>query len=571
MAKVKKSMRRVGAAVQRARAVTKFRNLPAKDQRRIAGIIVGGMRKMGWLRSGYKPVTGPDQLNRGWIHAETGPETKYLTADERNRLIALARNAARNTESFEGILNQLETGVIGIEGGKAVFNFPAEFEDAQKKIKAEFSKWAKSAEYFDDANLQRVLSLVLRTLMIGGDCALVFDWDVTKYSTGQIIGFEPDCIGNLEDGEFEKHFPGCRQYQGIIKNDAGKTVGVVCSWSERGRSRYRLFDDKGRRAAWTMIKPVGVAWEDSQFTVVRVMKRINQMRGASSLWPVLGTIVDLSEYQGYEVQAAKKNAQTIAQVTQQEEQNEGELAEEMDPDAEAPIEGEEGSAADAGQDAKGEDVTTDDGMVDLELDHIEGAGTIYDVLPPGVKMELLDTKHPNTNLVEFSKYLRGGSGYVVGLGNVHATGKADSSYSAAMAEMLLSSQAFRKLFHELEIGVLDWALSNWSRMAQAFGLIPSDDELPDNWRHACVTWQQPPERAIDPVKEQQALALGLKNGTILYSEKWGPDWRSKLKQFATEIRAFADEGVPHPALETVSGAEKVMPQNANSGEEGAGE
>ena len=98
MAKVKKSMRRVGAAVQRARAVTKFRNLPAKDQRRIAGIIVGGMRKMGWLRSGYKPVTGPDQLNRGWIHAETGPETKYLTADERNRLIALAECRAQHRE-----------------------------------------------------------------------------------------------------------------------------------------------------------------------------------------------------------------------------------------------------------------------------------------------------------------------------------------------------------------------------------------------------------------------------------------------------------------------------------------
>ena len=31
---------------------------------------------------------------------------------------------------------------------------------------------------------------------------LVFDWDVTKSDTGQIIGFEPDCIGNLSAADF---------------------------------------------------------------------------------------------------------------------------------------------------------------------------------------------------------------------------------------------------------------------------------------------------------------------------------------------------------------------------------
>lgn len=564
--KAKGSKSRAGAIMRRLSTLTKFNRLPQKEQRRIASVIVGGMRRMGYFgRGGYKTVTGPDQANRSWTSAEHGPETSQLTASERNRLIALARNAERNSDKLEGIIRQLELNVIGVEGGKAVFTFPDEFKSEGETIKAEFAKWARAAEYFDDLNLQKVLKLVLRTLLIGGDCVLVFDWDVTNASTGQIISFEPDCIGNLAEDDFRKRFPKFRQYQGIIKNDAGKTVGVVCSWSERGNTEYKLFDENGNRAAWTMIKPAGVTWEDSPFTIVRTLARFNQMRGMSRLWSGLGTVVDLSDLQGYEVQTAKKNSQTIAQVLQEAEDNEDELAEEMDPDAEAPVANEiDGEPGTGGEVVKDDDAE----QIPLNLDEIEGAGCIYDVMPPGVKMELLDTKHPNNNLIEFSKWLHSGVAFAVGLGNVHASGKADSSYSAAMAELLISSREFRDEFHELEVGVLDWALSNWSRKAQSEGLIASDDKLPPDWRHACVTWQQPAERAIDPVKEQSALNSGLRNGTILYREKLGPDWREKVDAFAEEVRYFKDHGLVHPSEMTVSGAvvEQNNNDNANGGE-----
>ena len=563
-----KSKSKKSAIVQKLSTLTKFNRLPKKEQRRIAGVIVGGMRRMGYIgRGGYKTVHGPDQANRGWTSAEHGPETSQLTASERNRLIALARNAERNSDKLEGIIRQLELNVIGVEGGKAVFTFPDEFKVEGDKIKTEFAKWARSAEYFDDLNLQKVLKLVLRTLLIGGDCVLVFDWDVTDASTGQIISFEPDCIGNLDEGEFKRYFPDHRQYQGIIKNAAGKTVGVVCSWSERGNTEYRLTDESGRRATWTMIKPSGVAWEDCPFTIVRTFARFNQMRGMSRLWSGLGTVVDLSDLQGYEVQTAKKNSQTIAQVLQQAEDNEGELAEEMDPDAEAPIVDESVDGSAPAAQAAGD---SEDDQISLDLDEIAGAGCIYDVMPPGVKMELLDTKHPNNNLIEFSKWLHGGVAFAVGLGNVHASGKADSSYSAAMAELLISSREFRDEFHELEVSVLDWVLSNWSRKAQAEGLIADDSALPPDWRHKCVTWQQPAERAIDPVKEQSALNSGLRNGTILYRDKLGPDWRDKALAFAEEVQFFKDHGLVHPSMQTVSGAvvETNNNKNADDGEEG---
>lgn len=520
---------------------TKFAALPLATRRRLAANIIGGMRTAGAFgRGGYKTVFGPDQLNRRWTTAESGGEIEQLTASERNRLIALARNATRNSEHLEGVLHQLEINVIGVEGGKAVFSFPPGYEAQEEQVREAFATWAQEAEYFDDTNLQEILKRLLRTQLVGGDCVLVFDWDVTRANTGQVIVFEPDCIGNLAQAEFERMFPGYRQYQGVIKNANGKTVGAIVSWQERGQTTYRKTID-GKLAVWTLVKPDGVKWKDCPFILFRGLSRFNQVRGNSRLWSGLGTVSDLSDLQGFELQSAKKGAQTIGQVTQTAEQNEAELSGELDPDAAAPIDGE--PVADEESDEP----------TPLDLEAIDGLGATYDVMPPGVKMELFDTKHPNDRLVEFSKWLHSGVAFALGLGNVHASGQAVSSYSAAMAEMLISQAEFRDEFHKLKTGFLDWLFSNWSRRAQALGEIPQDSALPPHWRRTCVKWQEPPKRAINPVDEQNALNSGLKNGTILYREKLGPDWKVKLSAFGEEIEYCKKLGIPHPALQTVSG------------------
>ena len=378
----------------------KFADLPRAYQKRIAATLIGGLRKAGYFgRGGYRTVHGPDQSNRPHITAETEGEVGQLTIAERNRLVSLARNAARNNERFEGVLHQVEINVIGVDGGKAIFEFPKGYEAAASKIATAFANWAQEAEYFEDLDLQDVLKLALRTQMIGGDVVLVFDDDVTAASTGQIIAFEPDCVGNLHG--FEKRFPGFKQFQGIVKNANGKTVGVTVSWSQRGLSEYSETDEKGNRIAWTLIKPEGLRWRDSLFTIFRDTGRFNQMRGSSRLWPGLGTVADLTDIQGFEVQASKLGAQKIGQILQEAEQNEPEIAAELDPDVEAPIATEDyDAAAQAAQEAAAEAE-----QLKVDVDEIHSAGVIYDVLPPGLKMELLDTKHPNDKLVEFSTWL----------------------------------------------------------------------------------------------------------------------------------------------------------------------
>ena len=558
MAKTKKrASRKTPTPSPRAR----FADLPAPYRRRIAATILGGLKKAGYFgRGGYRTVTGPDQLNRPHITAETEGEVGQLTISERNRLIALARNAARNSDRLEGILHQIEINVVGVDGGKAVFEFPAGYEKAERTIKRAFATWAQEAEYFDDYDLQDVLKLALRTQMLGGDVVLVFDDGITSSSTGQIIAFEPDCIGDLD--VFATKFPNYLQHQGIIKNENGKTIGVTVSWSQRGLSTYTETDAQGRLSAWTLIKPEGQNWRDSPFTIFRGAGRFNQMRGSSRLWPGLGTVADMVDLQGFEVQAAKNGAQKIGQILQTEDKDEGAISAELDPDAMAPIGTEDYSAAERAAEEAAEEAE----QMKLDVEEIHGAGVIYDVLPPGVKMELLDTKHPNDKLVEFSAWLHRGVGFSLGLGSIHSTGKADNSYSASQAEMVLAQVEFDDEFHKLEKSILDWALANWARWAQRKGIIPGDDKLPEDWRRTCVQWQRPPHRSLDPVKEQNALNSGLKNGTILYREKWGPDWKRKALHFGEEIKFFKTHGIPHLALPMVSGAEIQTTAEENPGE-----
>lgn len=562
---------KAGATSKRAaaRAITTstpFRALPSATQRRVAARMITQLRRGGFFkggnigfdaqaRGGYAAVWGNTQLNRKWTTAETEGETGQLTASERNRLISFARNTARNSERMESILAAVSRGTIGTEGGKCIVTMPPEFADAQKRIQNAFAEYASEAEFFDSLSLHDMLNLVLRALLTSGDLVLVFDDRVTSDNTGKVIFFEGDCIGNIAESEFKAAFPRYTQHQGIIKSANGQTIGVIVSWSQRGQVEYRLWNPDGSRAAWTLIKPRDTKWSDSLFTILRNFHRPNQIRGYSPLWSGLTTISDGADLQNYEIQAAKKNSQTLATVTQGDSDvNEGELAAELDPDATAPMPVDED-----------EDNPIAEEMVQqrLDLDAISSSGCLYDVLPPSCKLELLDTKRPNTNVCEFENWLARSASWAAGLSALYATGSCTASYSAAMAEFLLADQTFRNEWKRLERDFLDWVFNCWSKRAQARGEIPQDCELPDNWRHTSIQWARSELKALNPVDEQNATQLGLKNLTKNYHELLGPDWKRKLAETAEEVAYLKEIGVPDPRMQTVSGAEIITTNKEN--------
>lgn len=518
---------------KKRRSAAKSHVAAAPTPRQIAGRIGAALRHVSALAAngGYKVVSGRDQLNRTFVRAETGDEFKQLTITDRNRIVAFARKLVRNSDQMESILHQFEVQVVGTVGGKAVFDFGAATIDDPKEAKmtAAFAAWASECEFFDDCDLNTLLKLVLRTQIIGGDLVLVFDDNLVSDS-GQIIVFEPDCIGNIADADFKRIFPGCTQEQGIIKDPNSKTVGAIVSWAQRGQSEYALKTPDGKMAAWPLVKKPGTSWKDSLFVLHRNIWRFNQGRGSSGLWAALATLCDLTDLQGYEIQSAKKNSQTLGQVVSTEETKDAGIDPNYNPDTTAPV---NGVSAD-GQPETGQDAGEDDG-VDADFEVLKAAGCIYELMPKNVKYELFDTKHPNANMPQFISWLQRVAAYTLGLSSFHATGKADSSYSAAMAEIQLSQKSFNDAWQKLERSILDWIIRRWTAWALRHGKFPvSVADLPIDWQRTCITWERPRQNALNPVDEQRAFSEGLRNGSISYADVHGANWKRAMKQHLRE-------------------------------------
>ena len=60
--------------------------------------------------------------------------------------------------------------------------------------------------------------------------------------------------------------------------------------------------------------------------------RINQGRGVTPVSPSLATLIDLDDYVSYEIASAKKNAQTLAQVIQEGDDDDASLPSAFDSD-----------------------------------------------------------------------------------------------------------------------------------------------------------------------------------------------------------------------------------------------
>lgn len=526
-------MRFLGFSKKSKTPPAKYAELSRKEKR-VVDARFRALRALGYFARGkYNPVTGADQSLRERLAAERGGEENAITIGERNRLIALARDMARNGETLSALLKQFAYNVVGTVGGKACIELPGEHAAAGKKLLNAFARWATSCEFFDGRNFQYVLEKSMQTKLLTGRAVLLFD-DGCVTDSGKIIIFEGDAVANLKAEDFARVAPrGWTQHQGILKDQFGRTRGAFVSQAQRGENEFLLRGKNGECLTWSLVRKDGQEWLDSPFIIFSYAWRVNQTVAVPAVHSSLGSMLDLEAATKYELQAAKKNAQTIGQVTQTEDDG-GDLESELDPSVTDKIEGvdeEEGEEAGAAEQEK------------LDLQVIDSANVMYDVMPPGVKMELFDTKHPNSNMPEFIRWISGRVGWANGVGSVYATGKADASYTAFRGEQVMSWPAFEAEQHDLECRICDWVIRRWFAWASRKGLVPRN--LPADWESA-VAWQWPKMREVNQVDVENAFAIGLKNGTATLRDRFGPNWRSHLEQRQKERAAFAAAGDIYP-------------------------
>lgn len=252
----------------------------------------------------YKIVSGFDQYQRERGQIERKDENEILSAYERGRLLDMARNAVRNSATFNTILKQMDYNVCGIKAGKVILNFP----DAgmSKELQLLFSQFTRSADFFDGLSFNALLKLILKTQLVGGDAVVLFDNGLIEDS-GKLLVYESDEIGSTTDEAIEKHFgKGARQSLGKVYSPNGRWIGAVVSRSQRGAD---VFDpDK----SYFLSRDPDASMFDSLWLMPSNVWRVNQGRGITQSASSLGAIIDLEDLCGFELAAAKKNSQTFA-------------------------------------------------------------------------------------------------------------------------------------------------------------------------------------------------------------------------------------------------------------------
>ncbi len=539
--------------------------LPTAEKKRVAAKMLAMYRtRVKAFAAGKYNIVGSAKHRslRERPQIETGGEDDALTATLRHQFFNLARNSVRNNETLNGILTQFRLNVVGTEGGKAYFDFGEEFKESAEILKRAFSKFTASCEFFDGADFNECLKIILQTLIVCGDVALVFDDDYIEGS-GKLLAFEPDSIANISDAEFQKRFPGYTQSQGRIKNQNGRFVGLIVSSSERGKPEF----DATKVLFFT--KDPNAAPDDCDWTLVARRWRFNQGRGTPPLSAPLAALMDVNALLGYEVESAKKNSQTYAQLIQtgnNQSSLDAALADpslNSEPGAASGVSGGADDPSDA-EIAEGVKEAEELAEPEISFDELESAGAMFDVMPENAKLELLDTKHPNPNMPAFINLVACRGGWSMGICSCFTTGTVSTSYTAFRGEQLMTQRAFEEFQKFLERNVCSWVLARWFAWATKRGEIPANLALPEDWMRR-VRWFFPAMREVNAVDAQNAWNAGLKNGTLGYADILGPDWRERLADRGNEIAFCEKIGFIHPSRETVSG--QLVPQGANKGEE----
>lgn len=479
----------------------------------------------------YRIVTTDQNLREPGI-IERGDEIDILDQSKRGRLLDMARNQVRNSSTFAAMLKQFELNAVGTVGGKATFALGT--DEVNTAMREAFARWARSCEFFDGLRLNSLLRTVLKTYLVGGECVLLFD-DGLIEDSGKVLLYEPDEMGNLSDADFAAHFPaGWQMLDGHILNENGRLVGVVVSRYHRGEKDYP-FDE-----CYKLVKDPNESDEDSLWINPRNMWRKNQVIGVSPIASSLASVVDLEDLCNYELQSAKQNSQTLAQVIQDKQEDDPPGAFETGADVSAMTDAEVDEAA-AYEAATAPAVS---------LNRIKGAGCLYEVMPEGTRLDLLDTKHPNPNMPAYIDWQAGRAVAPLGLSRMFATMKVEGSFSACQGEINMSWPAFEDAQQFLEY-LCDWIITRWTRWAARRGELPV--AVPDDIaRH--VSWSWPRQKAVNAVDEQTAIEKRLRNYTGSYAEIYGADWREKLAAIGREIEWCKANGIVHPAMVTVSGA-----------------
>ena len=488
-------------------------------------------RRVRMNRGQYKIVDGFAERGIPPSSVETQGEDEILNSSRRGRLLNVTRNLMRNSSLFSTLMLQLESNVVGTNGGKVILNF-ADAEHALAVRKA-FAAWTRNADFFDGNDFNYLLKIFLKQEIIGGDLVIVFDSLVEK--SGKLIYFESDeIVSEMDAAVIERRYgKGAKMSLGKVYSKNGRWIGTVVSKTARGNAHvsedqcfFLKRDPNGNPLDEFWIQP-STAWRKGS-------------RGISRAATAVNTATQLEDLILSELEASRKNAQTFCWLKQTQEDTE--------PPPSAFGNDHDGDKIDVDNltDDQVEELVAKENAQEVTLQKAHENAVAFQQLPPGWDASLLDTKHPNTNVETMTNYLSGRVAAVLGLSRAFAVG--NPTNEDFRAQQLLSAPAIIQYQKDLE-RICDWVFANWLRFTGDAAALAEAETA------GAVTWEWKRLDSCDEAAQENANALKLKNCTGSYREILGNDWQEKLLQIADEVKWMREHGMTHPSMLMLSGGE----------------
>lgn len=520
----------------------------ANKEFKFGGVVIpqGAKFKAEWDFA--KPRNSAGGKHRRLPKIETGSEESILTPFKRLQGINLSRDMLRNAPQVRGTQKTLRTNIVG-DLGKLIFNANGKwFKEAQDWFNNE---WAKAADFVDNTTFRETLQLIISAVFFEGDTVIVFDDGalVPEKGTGKILTFDADQIIPLNEGDFLawKAESGDRaeytQDSGLIRDGLGRVVGVVCS-------KLRGQPSCARKDALVFTSNPDDP-DAANYKLVKRKFRLRQLRGVPEAFTSLETVIDGYMALNYELQTAKAGAATYANIIEPEEAPVA-TATGFDDSDEGPTPEEEEEEAEAEEEA-------------YEADSLSKYcdGGLVDVFPHGTEVHFPEINRPNKDLPTFLEYTTDLAGQPFGLAHSYSRQRADTSYSSARFDMVMTWMSFKDMQQFVEDAFSDWLAKKVIVWGMENGKVSKD--APDGWEHL-IAWSYPKMPEIDEGKSANARATKYRNGELTLRETLGPNWREQIDQIAEERDYMNSKGLHHPNEETVAGA--IVNQDENSPEEG---
>ena len=507
--------------------------------------------------SGYDESGASRNKNsmRGWLASSKSPQ------EDIDRNIPILRQRSRSlymsAPRAVSAIKTNRTNIVG-EGLRLKSTIDAAFlrmtpeaaAEWQRNTEREFELWADS-KFCDSTRVNNFYEIqqvaCLSWLMNGDACALVeYERPTPAFPYGLRVHLieadrvsTPHTSGTAVNLYATESTTGNRIFNGVEVTDAGRVVAYhICS----------TYPNSQLRAAkkWQRVKAFGDKTGTPNVLMIFEAERAEQYRGVPYLAPVIESLKQLTRYGEAEMMAAVINGFFTVFITS--EGNTGEM-------------GFTGVLDD-------EDRVSDD-----DLNYELGPGMV-NVLKPGEKIDIADSKRPSSNFDAFTTALAKYVGAALEIPVELLIKSFNSSYSASRAALLEAWKAFRMKRKWLAADFcqplyeifLTEAIANGRIKAPGFFLDPAIKKA-----YCRAQWNGPAPGMLDPVKEATAaekrIAIGVSTRQRESIEMTGTDFDANVAQLARENQLMKEAGLVSAAAPPGSAEENREKESEKPDEE----